>query len=405
MRVAKLLCAIILLLAATGCWDGRELNEVGFIMGVGIDSKNEKYTVTAQVVNPRGSAARGSSDYGAPVHIFKAHGNSVFECLRQINTQAGRILNLGHLRVLVISESIVQKKYAVLRILDFFDRDLEVRADFNVMLARGISANKVLQALHPLDKNPSTALFRIPELSKKSFALSSQVDFDRMVGDYLIRLKNIVLPAVSIKGDKQNLGNKKGLDSVEKLPLITFDSIAVFSKGLLAGWLEGMDAKTYNFLNDQVENALISVPCTKKNTFDAIVYEMTRSSSRIIPEMKNNKPVITIKLKGSAFIAETHCDSDFTKPDVLHRLQDELNQYMVTHIYQLLDKLQHVYKSDVFGFANKLHSYLPLQWKGLAKDWERNFANLAVEVQTDLQIISTGLKNKPLLLEKKPYMN
>lgn len=52
MKKMVLLSLFILSLLLTGCWNARELNELGLTLVVGLDLVDDKVLITAEVVNP-----------------------------------------------------------------------------------------------------------------------------------------------------------------------------------------------------------------------------------------------------------------------------------------------------------------------------------------------------------------
>ncbi|UUZ86249.1 hypothetical protein LJK88_24275 [Paenibacillus sp. P26] len=51
-RRAMLVMTVLSCLILPGCWDRRELNEIGLVTALGIDKAGDQYELTAQFVNP-----------------------------------------------------------------------------------------------------------------------------------------------------------------------------------------------------------------------------------------------------------------------------------------------------------------------------------------------------------------
>lgn len=58
----RLMIALQFTLVLSGCWERKELNEVAFVLGIGIDKAETGYTVSMQVVIP--SAISSQSNGG-----------------------------------------------------------------------------------------------------------------------------------------------------------------------------------------------------------------------------------------------------------------------------------------------------------------------------------------------------
>lgn len=50
--VLRLMLALQFTLVLSGCWERNELNEIAFVLGIGIDKAEKGYTVSMQVVIP-----------------------------------------------------------------------------------------------------------------------------------------------------------------------------------------------------------------------------------------------------------------------------------------------------------------------------------------------------------------
>ena len=133
-------CMFVLLILSvllTGCWDRRELNELGITLALGIDKVEDEYQVTAQVVVPSEISTKSSTGR-SPVTLFHANGETVYEALRKLTKNSPRKIYPGHLRMLVIGEDLAEE--GIGESLEFLSRDWELRSDFYVVIAKDLTA-------------------------------------------------------------------------------------------------------------------------------------------------------------------------------------------------------------------------------------------------------------------------
>lgn len=65
MRKAAVLCCLLLCsVLLGGCWDRREVNDVAFVMGTGLDKEGDQYRVTMQIALPGQLGSSGSTGGG-----------------------------------------------------------------------------------------------------------------------------------------------------------------------------------------------------------------------------------------------------------------------------------------------------------------------------------------------------
>jgi len=57
-------------------------------------------------------------------------------------------------------------------------------------------------------------------------------------------------------------------------------------------------------------------------------------------------------------------------------------------------KAQNEYRTDVFGFGEKIHNKYPKYWKTVEGNWEEVFSKLPVQVTVQAHIKTSGEINK-----------
>src|SRR5699024_7954334 len=102
---------LILTLLLSGCWDRRELNELGITMALGIDKIENEYVVSAQVVVPSEVSMKASTGRSA-VTLYKASGDTIYEAFRRMTKNSPRKIYPGHLQILVLSEDLAKEGIA-----------------------------------------------------------------------------------------------------------------------------------------------------------------------------------------------------------------------------------------------------------------------------------------------------
>ncbi|GJM82919.1 hypothetical protein HMSSN139_54150 [Paenibacillus sp. HMSSN-139] len=140
--VIMLFCIVAALLA--GCWNRRELNELGIAVAAGVDKEGDRYRLTVQVVDPGQVTAQKGASGGAPATLYTSEGDTILEAARRITQISPRKIYLSHLRVYLIGESLA--KQGIGQVLDLLTRDHEIRTDFYLVVTRGTSALEMLKS-------------------------------------------------------------------------------------------------------------------------------------------------------------------------------------------------------------------------------------------------------------------
>lgn len=117
----------------TGCWDRVEIEEIGFVLGVGIDLQKKedveeraeraapgkpegkrRYLLTQQIAIPGGlqggqGSGAGGADQKAYYNIV-SEGDTMFEMVRSVAARTSRTPYYEHIKIIIISEEIAKTK-------------------------------------------------------------------------------------------------------------------------------------------------------------------------------------------------------------------------------------------------------------------------------------------------------
>lgn len=139
--------------SVSGCWNSREIETLGFVMAVGIDKAQEegKVQLTLLVAKPfaLGGGEKGTPQE-SPVWIFSSTGDTVFDAIRNGNSQSPRRLFFAHNRWIVFGEDFAIE--GILPALDLWSRDGETRRTTQVAVAKGAKASDMLQTRFELER-------------------------------------------------------------------------------------------------------------------------------------------------------------------------------------------------------------------------------------------------------------
>ncbi|RCW51033.1 Ger(x)C family spore germination protein [Paenibacillus prosopidis] len=375
---------LLLLFPLTGCWNRRELNELGISVGIGIDKAEKGYRVSVQVVNPGEVTAGKTSGNRTPITLYEATGDTIFEAIRKITTISPRVIYLAHLRVLVIGESLARE--GIEKPLDHFSRDHEVRTDFFIVIAKGSTAKDVLKVLTPIEKIPANKLYLSLETSQKVWAPTATVTLDELMTDIISEGKSPVLSAVKVTGGVEGQ-SQKNVEKIDPSGRLKYTGLAVFREDKLIGWLNEKESKGYSYIRDKVRNTVGTLVCPEGGK---IGVEVTRSKTQVTGKMNNGKPQINIEIRMEENIGEVECQIDLTKRKTIEDLEKSAEQKVAAIMLGTIHKVQKSFKVDIFGFGEEIHRVDPTAWKTLKQNWDEQFTHLDINVKADVQIRRIG---------------
>ena len=80
--VALLIIITLTAMLLTGCWDRKELNQLGIAMAIGLDKGDDgKIQLTSQIVRPAAMEKQGGGNE-PPYELVISSGDSIFEAIR-----------------------------------------------------------------------------------------------------------------------------------------------------------------------------------------------------------------------------------------------------------------------------------------------------------------------------------
>ena len=384
MMKRKCILLIISCLILTGCWDGRELNELAIAIALGIDEADGEYLITAQTVVPSQVASKGSTG-SSPVTLFQEKGETIDEAIRKLANIAPREIYPGHLRVLVISESVAKK--GIGKLLDFFSRNWEVRTDFFVVIAKDTTAEDVLNVTTAIESIPANKIYNTLNVSDENLSATRAVTMIEILNDLSSNGKEAVVTGIEVFGDLDVGSSIQNVQSIKPKARIDLDGLAVFKNDKLVGWLTEDESRGYNKVTNRVKRSVTTLSCPQGGFF---AVELIRDKSKVKAKVKNGQPQVEVTVHVDADIGEVDCPLDLTKTETILQLEQVYSEKIKEIIQTSISALQEDFDSDIFGFGEAIHRADPKAWKKLEKNWDQEFAELPVNINVEVKIRRTG---------------
>lgn len=314
--IFTLMMYTLMMIVVTGCWNSKELNEISVVMAMGIDTVDDQYEISLQVVDPS-QMSRNRAMERTPTIVFSSRANTLFEALRKLTTESSRKMYLSHLKFVIFGEETAKK--GIKEPLDFLFRDHEVRPDFHLAVVRGSSAKEAVTFVAPTEVLPAMDMYKALNVSEKTWAPTSAVN----VKDILQRLTKEGIEPVLTGIRLHNLEKGLSTDNVTKSPQhvnYSFTGIGVFQGDRLIGWMDESKSKAFTYISNRVSSTVSSISCpNQKGTF---AFEVIRNKVKIVPHIKNHEPHITLVVDTEANIGEVECKADLMDETTFNDFQE-----------------------------------------------------------------------------------
>lgn len=369
LKVNKFFCAIILLICSciifTGCWNYREVNDLGIIAGVAID-KNTDGTIylTIEALNITG----GKQSTYEPKFI-NASGYTIFEAVRNAITMEGKRFYWSHAKVVIISEEIAKED--IIKYMDFLFRDTEPRFDLWILISKEKTAREVLQSKGIL--NPIIS-YQIDETmrTQKSITEFPSVDLMEFLDGIFNKQESAVLPAVYLADQHGVVTSKVG-------------GTAIFKHEKLAGFLNEDDSKYMLWLRNEVKGGLIIIK-NAAGTKDNVSLEIFKSKSKIVPVIQEGVLKMRVEIDLNVSIGEITGSTDFISSSGKQKLIEAAEKQIEEEIKKSYIMVRDKYNTDVYGFARRVEMKMPYVWNQIKNNWNEFFKDLGIDINVTVKI-------------------
>ncbi|WP_374965390.1 Ger(x)C family spore germination protein [Lysinibacillus sp. RS5] len=387
-------CMFVLLILSpilTGCWDKRELNELGITLAIGIDKVEDEYQVTAQVVVPSEIPTKTSTGR-SPVILFQEKGETVYEAFRKITKSSPRKIYPGHLRMLVLGEDLAEEGIA--KSLDLLSRDWELRSDFFVAIAKDGTAEEVLNVRTTIESIPANKMFNILQTSEASWAATNGIKLDELIASMTSNGKEAVLTGILVTGEQEKGSSKQNVESITPSARIEYDDLAVFKKDKLVGWLTERESRGYNGIVNEVQKSVTAISCPEEGK---ATIEIIQADSKVTGKINKGMPEVDVNIKVKGNVGEVECQINLNDLDTIVELEKITEKQMEETVKMAIETAQKQYKSDIFGFGEAIHRSNPKEWKKMKEQWDEEFLGVTANVKVDVKLVHTGTEGNSFL--------
>lgn len=372
----KLIISLSLLFLLTGCWNYKELNDYAIITGVAIDKTDDKYELSVLISNsPKNSSDNNES--GSQIVVYSGKGKTIFEAIKDIGLVSSKELYFNSFSILILSEDVA--KDGINSAIDFFLRYSSSRNNFYVTVTKDCKAKDTLKILTPITNFPSQNISDNIKTSTHLQGTIKQVDFDSLLSDLI---KDGIEPAVSsikIVGDVEEGSDMSNLETSQPETYIKLGNLAIFKGDKLIDWADRNETLGINIITNNISEMYLNV--NYKDGF--VVVDTTSFDSKIKVDVKNNKPIVNIDLKGEAKIIEITGDIDIENSKELKEIEKKAEKLIKKYSRQAID-LAIKNKTDIFGFGLKFNQERPSYFKKVKKDWNNMLDEVDYNIKSNI---------------------
>ena len=381
----KILLVISLCFILTGCGNYAELDKLAIVTGVAIDKDGDDYEISYLVANsPKGQTS--SKEGEAKTTVYSGTGETIPDAAMIIEQKSPKKIYLGHVNVVIISEEIAKDGF--FKVADWLFRNPETRKQFYLLLAKDEKAKNIIKIISPLESFPSQSIATLLESNRNSISASTTTTYNNFVGYVLEQGADPIVPTITIKGDVKEGSDQSNIETTEPTAYLALGPLAIFKEDKLVGYVKAKESELINLIQNKIKE---------------IKYTLNYNDDDITIDSYNLKTKLSLKdewhvnltITGTGNIYNINSDINISDPKEIRKIEKKWNKFLQKSLKKLIKKMQNEYKSDIFGFGNKIYSTYPQKWNQVKDEWnDKYFKQVKVTINSNLKIPDTGsLKN------------
>lgn len=384
---------ILLLPLLSGCYNYRELNELGITTAVSIDYKDNNFYVIAEVINPIKQQDASSSN-NSPFINYNSSSSSLQDAFRKVVLESPRQLYAAQLEIIVLSEEVVNNHLE--EVLEYFARDPESRTEIKIIVAKTEDSTKAITLQTLLTSLSSSNIINSLDLQSKVLGMSYPVTLNELLNMYIDPYLEVVLPSMTLYGNYEIGDEKENITTSSPKAIVKIDGSTITKDNKILGYLDLEESKILNLINGKLKETII-----KMNYYDGyIIFEPNRIKVSRELDIKNN--IIKINISGYSKTKEIQSNIDLKDPKEVKKLNKALNMELEKKITDTFNSIREKYGTDVFGFQELYYRTNYKYFKENCTNWyEDIYPKIKLEVKANVRLYEKGSTLGGLRYERK----
>lgn len=384
---------ILLLPLLSGCYNYRELNELGITTAVSIDYKDNNFYVIAEVINPIKQQDASSSN-NSPFVNYNSSSSSLQDAFRKVVLESPRQLYAAQLEIIVLSEEVVNNHLE--EVLEYFARDPEARTEIKIIVAKTEDSTKAITLQTLLTSLSSSNIINSLDLQSKVLGMSYPVTLNELLNMYIDPYLEVVLPSMTLYGNYEIGDEKENITTSSPKAIVKIDGSTITKDNKILGYLDLEESKILNLINGKLKETII-----KMNYYDGyIIFEPNRIKVSRELDIKNN--IIKINISGYSKTKEIQSNINLKDPKEVEKLNKALNMELEKKITDTFNSIREKYGTDVFGFQELYYRTNYKYFKENCTNWYENiYPKIKLEVKANVRLYEKGSTLGGLRYERK----
>lgn len=374
----KIILLIFLTFICTGCYNYKELNELGIVSAMGISKDGDLYNLDIQLLNVLDSEKSGLNK--SPITVISGQGETIFEAARSMNKKTSKVFFLADVDYVFLDQSVLND--GLDEIMDFLIRDTRLSLNFLVVTSTENKSLDILSSINHFDTNSANNLYDAVMNSEIRYGGINSLHVRELINNYYAKGKYTIFPNVYIKDTSKSSEN----DSLEDSKSESYVEVKnmVFFKDKEAIELTDEETKGVNFLRNKIKNATLTIEC------DGGYFTIETLESKMKLKSKLNIDQLNVKGSVGAEIVYYGCKDNLDNVGVLKSISKKAEKEIESYITKAFNKSKK-YNYDFLGLGNYIYKNNYKYFDFENKDWNKDGLNkLNLKYNIDVSLYKQG---------------
>ncbi len=374
----KVILLIFLTFICTGCYNYKELNELGIVSAMGISKDGDLYNLDIQLLNVLDSEKSGFNK--SPITVISGQGETIFEAARSMNRKTSKVFFLADVDYVFLDQSVLND--GLDEIMDFLIRDTRLSLNFLVVTSTENKSLDILSSISHFDTNSANNLYDAIMNSETRYGGINSLHVRELINNYYAKGKYTIFPNVYIKDTRKSSEN----DSLEDSKSESYVEVKnmVFFKDKEAIELTDEETKGVNFLRNKIKNATLTIEC------DGGYFTIETLESKMKLKSKLNIDQLNVNGNVGAEIVYYGCKDNLDNADVLKSISKKAEKEVESYITKAFNKSKK-YNYDFLGLGNYIYKNNYKYFDFENKDWNKDGLNkLNLKYNIDVSLYKQG---------------
>lgn len=374
----KVILLIFLTFICTGCYNYKELNELGIVSAMGISKDGDLYNLDIQLLNVLDSEKSGLNK--SPITVISGQGETIFEAARSMNRKTSKVFFLADVDYVFLDQSVLND--GLDEIMDFLIRDTRLSLNFLVVTSTENKSLDILSSISHFDTNSANNLYDAIMNSETRYGGINSLHVRELINNYYAKGKYTIFPNVYIKDTSKSSEN----DSLEDSKSESYVEVKnmVFFKDKEVIELTDEETKGVNFLRNKIKNATLTIEC------DGGYFTIETLESKMKLKSKLNIDQLNVKGSVGAEIVYYGCKDNLDNADVLKNISKKAEKEVESYITKAFNKSKK-YNYDFLGLGNYIYKNNYKYFDFENKDWNKDGLNkLNLKYNIDVSLYKQG---------------